>query len=391
VTPARTRPRIAGAVAAATALAIGLAEAAAHAQAPGAPPPAAASPGPPEAAPATPGLRVVTGQSAIIGGNGAGARERALEEAFRQAVDQTLAEQLDAAARAGQARTIKAIEARSRTYVRRYRALEEGEVNGAYNVKLEVEVDEAALRRAAEGGASTSPAPARPAVVPGFLLVSNGAPEATSLLLSALASAGARAQVADAAVKDVAEAQRAAARATLPQVAFVTASTANEGAVRGTAKLAVSCRLAARVVSAPSGLALGEPDASPRVFGSDEATARTECLTRAAGELAARLASASGGGGAAGGDLRTVTVDADVVEPAAVVALLKDVRSLGTVSSAELRRVGPGRAEIRARTRAVASALAPALSRDPALTLSNVEVAGDVIRLHARLRTPSTP
>ena len=76
---------------------------------------------------------------------------------------------------------------------------------------------------------------------------------------------------------------------------------------------------------------------------------------------------------------------------AAVVALLKAVRSIGSVSSAELRRVAPGHAEIRARTRALASALAPALSRDPALTLSNVEVAGDVIRLNARLRAPATP
>jgi hypothetical protein len=339
----------------------------------------------------TPGARVVSGQSAIIGGNGAGARERALEEAFRQAVDQALSEMLDAATRAGQARAIKAIEARARTYVRSYRALEEGEVNGAYAVKLEVEVDEAALRRATERGAPATAAPSRPALGSGFLLVSNGAPEATSLLLSALASVGARAQVADAAVKDVAEAQRAAARATLPQVAFVSASTADEGSVRGTAKVAVSCRLAARVVSAPSGLAVGEPDAAPRAFGADEASARSGCLTRAAGELASRLASAAGGGGADGGDLRTVTVEADVVEAGAVVALLKAVRSLGAVSSAEVRRVGPGRAEIRARTRALASALAPALSRDPALTLSNVEVAGDVIRLNARLRAPATP
>src|SRR6516165_7519170 len=97
-----------------------------------------------------PGARIVSGQSAVIGGNGAGARERALEEAFQQAVDQSLAELLDAATRAGQARAIKGLEARARTYVRRYRALEEGELNGAYSVKLEVEVDEPALRRAVE-------------------------------------------------------------------------------------------------------------------------------------------------------------------------------------------------------------------------------------------------
>jgi hypothetical protein len=343
----------------------------------------------------TPGLRIVSGQSAIIGGNGAGARERALEEAFRQAIDQSLAELLDAATRAGQARSVKALEARARTYVRRYRALEEGELNGTYSVKLEVEVDEAALRRATESWGQGTAAPAAPAVVPGVLLVAGGTPqgtpEGTSLLLAALVAAGARAQVADPAVKDVAEAQRAATRAGLPQVAFVTAQSAGEGPVRGTTKVSVSCRVAARVVSAPSGLALGEPDASPRAFADDEGAARADCLTRAAGEVAARLVSPGGSPAAAGGDLRTLTVEADVTEPGAVVALLKNVRAVGSVSSAELRRVEAGHAEIRARTRALATALAPALSRDPALTLSNVEVAGDVIRLRARLRPPVTP
>jgi len=346
---------------------------------------------PPGALPAQPGLRIVSGQSVVIGGNAAGARERALEEAFRQAVDQSLAEFLDAATRAGQARAIKGLEARARTYVRRYRALEEGEANGAYSVHLEVEVDEPALRRAIETWGQSPSRAVPPAVVSGILLVSNGAPEATSLLLSALVAAGARAQLAEPAPKDVADAQRAANRANLPQVVLVSAQAAGEGSVRGTGKVAVSCRIAARVISAPSGLALGEPDAAPRAFAADEAGARAECLTRAAGDVAARLAPAGGAVTAPGGELRTVTVEADIVEPAAVVALLKGVRSVGSVSSAELRRVESGHAEIRARTRALATALAPALARDAALALSNVEVAGDVIRLRARLRPPATP
>jgi hypothetical protein len=358
----------------------------------------AQAPAPTSAPVGTPGLRIVAAQSAIIGGNGAGARERALEEAFRQAVDQSLADILDAAARAGQARAIKAVEARARTYVRRYRALEEGEVAGAYAVKLEVEVDEAALRRALEAGAPSPAAGSPPPVAPGFLLVANGAADptlamlATSLLSGALVSAGARAQVAQPTPKDVGEAQRAATRATLPQVAIVSAQSSSEGPVRGTSKVSVSCRLAARVVSAPSGLALGEPDVSPRAFAADEAGARAECLGHAANELAMRLVSASGGGAtAAGSDLRAVTVEADVVEPGAVVALLKDVRSIGSVSSAELRRVGSGRVEIRARTRAAAQTIAGALARDPAVAITNVEIVGDVIRLRGRLRAAAAP
>src|SRR5579862_1069060 len=266
-----------------------------------------------------PGLRIVAGQSAVVGGNGAGARERALDEAFRQAIDQSLAALLDVATRAAQARAVKALEARSRTYVRRYRALEEGETNGLYSVRLEVEVDEPALRLAAERwGQAPSPAPSAP-VVPGLLLVSTGAPEAGPLLLSALVALGARAQPADPAVTEPGAALQAAARASLPRVAFVSAEATTDGAVRGTTKVAVSCRLVARVVAAPAGLPVSEAAATPRAFADDEAAARTQCLTRAAGELAARLA--PGAPPAAAGDLRTVTVEADVVEPAAVVEI----------------------------------------------------------------------
>jgi hypothetical protein len=170
-------------------------------------------------------------------------------------------------------------------------------------------------------------------------------------------------------------------------VAFLTAEARAEGAVRGTSAVAVSCWLVARVVLAPGGQPVAEAIASPRAFAEDDAAARARCFAQAADELTGRLAP-SATAPAAGDELRAVTVDADVVEAAAVVALLKDLRSIGSVSSAEVRRIGSGRAEIRARTRAPASALAPALSRDAAgtLVLSNLEVAGDVIRVRARLR-----
>ena len=88
-----------------------------------------------------------------------------------------------------------------------------------------------------------------------------------------------------------------------------------------------------------------------------------------------------------------MTVDADVVEPAAVAALLKSVRSVGAVSSAELRHIGGGRAEIRVRTRAAAPALAQALSRDASgvITLSAAEAAGDTVRVRVRLHAAAQP
>jgi hypothetical protein len=339
-----------------------------------------------------PGLRIVAGQSAVIGGNSAGARERALDEAFRLGVDQALGELLDAPTRAAQAKAIKALEARARSYVRRYRALDEGEAGGVYTVRLELEIDEAALRRAAErwgsgGAGSTGPAP-----IPGLLIVSSGAPEAPPLLLSALVALGARAQAADPSVTEAAAAVHAASGAKLPQVAFVGAQAQSEGPIRGTTKVAVSCRLDARVVAVPSGLPVAEHSAAPRAFGDDDEAARRQCLVRAAGDLAARLAPGAGAAAAGGAELRAVTIEADVTEPGSVVALLRNVRSVGSVSSAEIRRVVPGHVEIRARTRAAATALAPALARDAStLTVSNVEVTGDIIRLRARLKAPVAP
>ena len=97
-----------------------------------------------------PGVRLVSGQAAIVGGNTAGARERALDEAMRQAVEQALAEQLDAQTRAAQARAIKTLQGRARSFIKRYRTVDENEANGLYTIRIEAEVDDAALRRATE-------------------------------------------------------------------------------------------------------------------------------------------------------------------------------------------------------------------------------------------------
>ena len=74
--------------------------AAASAQTPPPAPPVA----PPRAAVADPVVdpnsRVTTGQAPVVGGNAAGARERALEDAIRQAVDLTINDLVDPQARA---------------------------------------------------------------------------------------------------------------------------------------------------------------------------------------------------------------------------------------------------------------------------------------------------
>jgi hypothetical protein len=370
--------------------------------APAAPPvPSPPAPPPADGTTATiPGARVVTAQAPVVGGNAAGARERALEDAIRQAVTLALADVVDPQTRAAQAKTIKAIEAKARSFVPRYRTLEEAEVGGMYSVRLEVEVDEIALRRRLERSSAPPPTTTAPPARPGgpsLLLVPADPGEATSTFnlqfRKALAASGTTTQPAAGVETSVAGAAAAAQRAGMDQAVLIAIEMTPEGPVRGTGRTAWSCRANAHVVAAGSGSGAAERTASARVFVEGNKPADSACFTPLIAELGARITGAvtalpSG----AAGDLRPVTLDADVVEPAAVPALLKSLRGLGAVSSAELQRVAAGRAEIRVRTRAATPALATALSRTASsmITLSDVATNGDVIRLRARLRPAAT-
>jgi hypothetical protein len=379
-------------------------------QAPAPAPPGPAAPPPPAETPAAPGTHVVTGQAPVVGGNAAGARERALDDAIRQAVSASLATLVDPQARAAQAKTMKAIEAKARSFAPRYRTLDEGEANGIYTVHLEVEVDEIALRRRLEKATpSTAPPPVTPprAGASGVLVAAGDKAEDTTAfvtsMVAALAAAGTRAS---GSVEPISESAIVAAAASSRQrAALVNAHVAQEGLVRGTGRVAVSCTASARVLAeqipgdASGGRPPGERTATARVFvdADKAADGAGQCRGQLAGELAGwviGLTSGGGGaGGVSGGDLRTVTVDADVVEPAAIPELVKSLRGAGVVSAAELTRVSTGRGEIRVRTRVSTTALAAALSRvaGSMITLSDVQTSGDTIRVRARLRAAAPP
>jgi len=382
-------------------LSIGVAGAA-FAQAPAPPPPPAAPPPGPGETPTTPGARVVTGQAPVVGGNAAGARERALDEALKQAVDQALGALVDPQTRAAQAKTMKAIEAKARSFVPRYRTVEEGEANGVYTMKIEAEVDETALRRRLERASTPAPppTPAKAGAI-GILVAAgdkgNEPAAVVASLVAALSSAGMRARAGDPGETSAGAAVQSAARASLDQAALVSAELVSEGAVRGTGRIAISCRANVRLLAVPAGNTVAERAATARVFVDAEKAADgpAQCRAQLGADLAGRLAGATAsgggaGGGAASGDMRTVTVDADVVEPAAVPELVKGLRGVGAVSAAELTRVAAGRAEIKVRTRAAPAAVAAALSRftGTMLTLSDVQISGDVIHARARLRGP---
>jgi len=347
-----------------------------------APPPAPATAAPPATPPEpvlAPGERIAVGQAPVVGGNAAGARERALEEAIRQAVDQAVSELVDPATRAAQVKAIRTLEAKARSFVPRYRTLEEGETNGVYTVRLQAEVDDTALRRRIESWTAGPAGPPPPRGAP-LVLTIEPADEATTAagfapaLAAALASAGTPARVATG---------RPAPGA---PSALVNASVADDGPVRGTPEVAAACRAGARF----SALPLNAQEVTARGFAENPAEARAACLARLAPLLAAQIAAGLAASSPAGGELPSVVIDADVTEPAAVGALLKSVREVGAVSGADLLRVGAGRVEIRARTRSPAGALATALSRDAAgmISLSDVQASGDTIHLRARLRAP---
>jgi hypothetical protein len=362
-------------------------------------PAAAGAPGASPASPLPPGVRLVSGQAAVVGGNSAGARERALDDAVRQAVEQALAEQLDAQTRAAQARAIKTLQGRARSYIRRYRTVDENESNGLYTVRIEAEVDDLALRRVTERWTPAAPLPgtppgARPAS--SLMVVVSGPTDAGAALLAALASAGVRAQLGDPALAggDPGHAVQAAARGAFSGVAFVSAAVVDDGVVRGPGQAAVSCQLGAKVVSVPSGQSVAEASASPHTFADKPAAARADCLSRAAAAVAPRLSSSGAGPAGTPADLRSLVLDIDVIEPSAIAAFLKVVRGLGSVSSADVRRIVLGRGEIRVRTRLAAAALAQALGRDnpgAPVVVSDVQVSGDLVRLKVRLRPAPAP
>jgi hypothetical protein len=352
-----------------------------------------AAPGAPSGMPgdvASPGFRLGSSEVAIVGGNVASARERAVTEALKQAVGQAITAIAPEAPT--QPKTVAQILGKVRVFVRRYRSLQEGEVGASrYGVKLEAEVDEAAVRRAFERGALPA-ATVPPTAAPSYFVVAGGVLEGTDAVIKALVGAGLRTERAPAVAWDQPRALEAGSRAGLSTVAFVNATATPEGEVRGVGVEAVSCTIALRLVAAGTGAAVAEDTQTVRAFSTRTDEARRDCFARAA---AAVLPHAVPQGSAVRGapDLRTVTVEVDVVEPGAVQPLLKQLRGSGSVSAVDVRRIVPGRVELQVRSRMTAPALVALLGRDTsgAVAFSAAEAAGDLVRVRARLREEVSP
>ena len=332
-----------------------------------------------------PGARVATGQAPVVGGNAAGARERALEDAIRQAVDQAITELADPQTRAAQAKAIRALEAKARSFV--------GQLPHARGGRDERRLHRAHPGRGRRGRASgagssagrrRAAAPAPPA---GRRAVDRRAGRGRAPAPDVRRRAGRRAVRRGRARAGRGRRSRAPAGAS----ATVAADDARRGgAARHGARLG---RLPGDRAGSP---ALRCPSAPPPPARSPRRAERgPRRLSRPAGRRAggSDLASTLGGAAAAaGGDLPVLTIDADVVEPAAVVGAAQERprgggglgRPTWCGSAAGTPRFAPAPARPPGR-------LAAALSRDAdaMISLSDVQTAGGVIRLRARLRAPA--
>jgi hypothetical protein len=332
------------------------------------------------------GGRVGSAEVTIVGGNVASARERALAEALKQAVDQELST-LAPQARAVQPKVVVQVLGMARRYVRRYRTLDEGETgHGLYSVRIEAEVDAAALLRAFDKAPVGGSGPSSGGSPPSYLIVGAGVPEAALAATRAFVASGARTQTAPPALTDPGRASEAAARAGIPTVAFVSGSATPEGEVRGPGVQSVTCTVSVRVSTSGAGLPIADDSETVRSFGDRVETARADCFARASGAVVPRVVPVAAGRTAP--DARAIVIDADVVEPGAVPGMLKQLRELGAVSSIEVRRISAGRVELWVRSRQDAATLAAGLSRDSggSVSFSPTEVTGDLVRVRARLR-----
>ncbi|MGB8298598.1 MAG: hypothetical protein WCG85_24495 [Polyangia bacterium] len=346
---------------------------------------------------AQPADRVVTAEAPVVNGNAVVAKQRALADAFRQVVERAFADLLKESGGEAQPLSpglaqIKATFAnRGQRFVRSYRVLDEEEGKGRLRVQIDAEVDTALLRREMERARATAaPEPATTVARPaGPSLLVGGDDEASIVVVKALAAGGVQAQ--SAAARDEAALVAAAGRQAA-QALWLVATSFGEGTIRGASPISVRCELRARLLSAGPGAgpALLDNTQSERGFAGDESAARLACWQRVAGGLARQLSTFLRPVPAGA---RYLTLDLDVIEPAALMTLIRVVKRLGAVNAAEVRQVTTRRAEIRVFTRMSGREIESALIRDIAgrLLVTEVKPPADRVTLQVRLAQADEP
>ena len=340
------------------------------------------------------GDRVVTADAPIVNGNAVMAKQRALAEAFRQAVERAFSDLLKesgggAQPLSGGLMQLKASFAnRGQRFVRSYRILEQEEGNGRLRLQIEADVDTALLRREMErargaSGVELTTAPMRPGG-PAILVGGDLSEEASTTVVKTFIAGGVPAQ--SVAVRDEAPLVAAAARQGA-QALWLAATSFGEGSIRGASRISV---LHGRLSSVGSGARAANLEGSDRGFSGDEAAARLACWQRVAATLARQVSTLLRPIPAGA---RYVTLDLEVVEPAALMLLVQVVKRLGAVTAAEVRHVTTSQAEVRVFTRMSGREIEAALIRDVAgrLLVAELKPPGDRVTLQVRLAQAGDP
>ena len=348
------------------------------------------------------------GSATVTGGDVAGAKARALDDAFRQAVDQAVGTLVEPAAKEASADLIKKrILRRARAYVGSYKVVSEGEREGVYAITVDASVADGQLGADLRAlGVGAPPAPpdepaeprppveaARPPLV--MLVVSgdganvwatfgrepNGGPVAAALerelgargfkLVSASGLEVPVAPVAEAGSSlplDSAQASALARQAAAGGALVGAARIVDGGRIRGTRRHGAEIDLVVRVDDATGGRLVEERVAaagSGEDLAAAAATAARQAAQRMGRVIGPRLEShwpepsARGGGDAVRVHLRGVTRAAEVV---AVARLLAGVPGARQVVA---QRYAHREVTLAVKGRAAARALAGALAASP--------------------------
>jgi hypothetical protein len=313
------------------------------------------------------------GQAPVVGGDRVRAKERALDDAMRQAVEQAAQTVLDPQALVARQSDLKLrIYPRARTYVASYRVLDEGETAGAFQMHISAQV---AVSRLAKDLAASAPPPlprlssklrgvvcARVSGDAAVITAVTG--DAEKAMREQLAARGVETIAGPATCTEAAAAE--AARVGAAQAALVAAiDVSAAGSVRGTDRVAAKAKVMLRMVE-PEGRASGAEDAEREAYAPSleraAATAAREALTAALLPLAPKLVHYWAPSAPQGGVMVKVS---RINKHADYVAVVRALAALPGVTGVDPRRFARGEAELNVRTNVAAAQLAASLGRLP--------------------------
>ncbi len=319
----------------------------------------------------------------IVDGNVVGAKKRALEAAFLNAVERVFSAEL---ADAGLpitgplpdelAKLRASFPTAARRYIRSYRVVEETEATGKLRVGIDAVVDRAYLRRQIEKTRNTTPTPSGGAVV--HVAGAEASPAMAPAVADALRAAG----LAVASDSGSPAAFRVALRG----------QTQLDGDVRGAGLVAARCQVDMTVRRPGGSRDVALPGGAEWGFAAEAPAAEKACLDRLA-PLAARAIVPAVHEVQAASSGKPVHVTFDMQEPVALERLLRRLRRVGTISRFELRRIAVGVADVRMETNLNAEALGNTLVASLAdeLNLTMDQASGDQLRMTMRVRADVAP